>query len=66
MSHIHHYKLPLSIVQKQVGHRSLRSTSVYLNPSEEAVAEAYSQAHCEPRQAPASPATYRDKKAYKL
>lgn len=38
---IHHYQLPLPIVQRQVGHRSLHSTSVYLNPSDEAVAQAY-------------------------
>jgi integrase len=41
MAHIHVYKLPLSIVQKQVGHRTLKATSVYLNPSDEAVREAY-------------------------
>jgi len=41
MIHIHVHKLPLPIVQRQVGHKSLRSTSVYLNPSDEAVAEAY-------------------------
>ncbi len=41
MHHIHNYKLPLPIVQKQVGHRTLRATSVYLNPSDEAVGEAY-------------------------
>jgi integrase len=44
-SHIMHYmhvhKVPLSIVQKQVGHKTLKATSVYLNPSEEDVAEAY-------------------------
>ena len=44
MHYIHHHKLPLPIVQKQVGHRSLRSTSVYLNPSDEAVGEAYREA----------------------
>ncbi len=44
MLYIHYHKLPLPIVQKQVGHRSLRSTSVYLNPSDEAVSEAYSDA----------------------
>jgi len=41
MHHIHVYKLPLSIVQKQVGHRTLKATSVYLNPSDESVANAY-------------------------
>ena len=41
MSYIHVHKLPLSIVQKQVGHRTLRATSVYLHPSDEAIAEAY-------------------------
>jgi integrase len=47
-SHIMHYvvdrKVPLPIVQKQVGHRSLKTTSVYLSPSTEKVAEAYSAA----------------------
>jgi integrase/recombinase XerC len=38
---IHEYKLPIAMVQKQVGHASLKTTSVYLNPSEEAVSEAY-------------------------
>jgi integrase len=44
-SHIMHYtvdrNLPLPIVQKQVGHRSLKTTSVYLSPSTEKMAEAY-------------------------
>jgi len=44
-SHVTHYvidrKLPLPIVQKQVGHRSLKTTSVYLSPSTEKIAEAY-------------------------
>jgi integrase len=34
-------KIPLPIVQKQIGHRSLKTTSVYLNPSTEKMAEAY-------------------------
>jgi integrase len=42
MHYIHTYKLPLPIVQKQVGHRTLKATSVYLNPSDESVGEAYS------------------------
>jgi len=41
MHHIHDYKLPLPIVQKQVGHTTLKGTSAYLRPSDEAVAEAY-------------------------
>ena len=41
MHYIHIHKLPIAVVQKQVGHTSLKTTSVYLNPSEEAVAEAY-------------------------
>jgi integrase len=49
-SHIFHYvvdrKVPLPIVQKQVGHRSLKTTSVYLQPSTEKMAQAYRQA-CE-------------------
>jgi len=44
MHHIHNHKLPLPIVQKQVGHRTLKATSVYLNPSDEAVAQAYEAA----------------------
>jgi len=44
-SHIFHYvvdrKVPLPIVQKQVGHRSLKTTSVYLQPSTERITEAY-------------------------
>lgn len=41
MHHIHIHKLPLPIVQKQVGHRTLKATSAYLNPSDEAVGDAY-------------------------
>ena len=44
-SHVMHYtidhKLPLPIVQKQVGHRSLKTTSLYLRPSTEKIAEEY-------------------------
>lgn len=47
-SHVTHYvidrKLPLPIVQKQVGHRSLKTTSVYLSPSTEKMAQAYKKA----------------------
>jgi integrase len=47
-SHIMHYVvdrgLPLPIVQKQVGHRSLKTTSVYLSASTEKMAQAYSEA----------------------
>jgi integrase len=43
MHHIHDYRLPLPVVQKQVGHRTLKATSVYLNPSEELIAQAYRQ-----------------------
>lgn len=43
MHYIHVHKLPLPIVQRQVGHKTLKATSVYLNPSDEAVAEAYGQ-----------------------
>ncbi len=44
MHHIHVRELPLPIVQKQVGHRTLKATSAYLKPSDEAVAEAYESA----------------------
>jgi integrase len=47
-SHIMHSvvdrKIPLPIVQKQVGHRSLKTTSVYLSPSTEKMAQIYQQA----------------------
>jgi site-specific recombinase XerD len=33
--------VPLPIVQKQVGHKNLKTTSVYLQPSTEKMAEAY-------------------------
>ena len=45
MNYIHVHKLPIAVVQKQVGHTSLKTTSVYLNPSEEAVADAYRAVH---------------------
>ena len=44
MHYVHVFKLPLPIVQKQVGHKSLKTTSVYLRPSDEAVGQAYTQA----------------------
>lgn len=44
MHYVHIYKLPLPIVQKQVGHKSLRTTSVYLRPSDEHVGQAYAEA----------------------
>ena len=44
MSYIVDKKVPLPIVQKQVGHRSLKTTSVYLRPSTEKMAEAYEKA----------------------
>ncbi|MDD5519532.1 MAG: site-specific integrase [Kiritimatiellae bacterium] len=47
MHYIHVYKLPLPIVQKQVGHRTLKATSTYLNPSEEAVGQAYGAVNSE-------------------
>ena len=50
MIYIHIYKLPLPIVQKQVGHRTLRATSFYLNPSDEAVGNAYEEARSEAAQ----------------
>ncbi len=43
MHYVHVYKLPLPIVQKQVGHKTLKATSVYLRPSDEHVGHAYGQ-----------------------
>ena len=36
-------KVPLPIVQKQVGHKNLKTTSVYLSPSTEKMAQAYDE-----------------------
>ncbi|MBI1827436.1 MAG: site-specific integrase [Planctomycetes bacterium] len=44
MHYVHFYKLPLPVVQKQVGHKTLKATSVYLRPSDEQVGDAYQQA----------------------
>jgi integrase len=47
-THIHHgvvdCGIPLTIIQRQVGHASLKTTSVYLAPSAENIAEAYTKA----------------------
>jgi len=50
VSYVIDKKIPLPIVQKQVGHRSLKTTSVYLQPSTEKMAQAYSDARREPYQ----------------
>ena len=47
MTYVVDRKVPLPIVQKQVGHRSLKTTSVYLSPSTEKMAKAYNQARQE-------------------
>ena len=44
MTYVVDRKVPLPIVQKQVGHRSLKTTSVYLSPSTEKMAQAYKAA----------------------
>ena len=44
MHYVHVYKLPLPIVQRQVGHKTLKATSVYLRPSDEHVGQAYADA----------------------
>lgn len=44
MHYVHHQGLPLPVVQKQVGHKTLKATSVYLRPSDELVGEAYAAA----------------------
>jgi integrase len=44
MTYVVDRKVPLPVVQKQVGHRSLKTTSVYLSPSIETVAQAYEAA----------------------
>ena len=44
MSYVVDRGVPLPIVQKQVGHRNLKTTSVYLSPSTEKMARAYGDA----------------------
>ena len=44
MHYVHIFKLPLPIVQRQVGHKTLKATSVYLRPSDEQVGDAYAEA----------------------
>ena len=44
MHYVHAYKLPLPVVQRQVGHKSLKTTSIYLRPSDEHVGQAYAEA----------------------
>ena len=60
-SHIMRYVVdkgvPLPIVQKQVGHRSLKTTSIYLSPSTEKMAQAYGAAR-KAAEGPRSQATY--------
>jgi len=50
MSYVVDKHVPLPIVQKQVGHRSLKTTSIYLQPSMEKMAQAYreTQGHDNP------------------
>ena len=48
MNYVVDKKVPLPIVQKQVGHSSLKTTSVYLSPSPEKIAKAYGLARHEP------------------
>ena len=48
MTYVVDKKVPLPIVQKQVGHSGLKTTSVYLSPSPEKIAKAYGLARHEP------------------
>ncbi|MFW6106631.1 MAG: tyrosine-type recombinase/integrase [bacterium] len=41
MHYVHVHRLPLPVVQRQVGHKSLKTTSIYLRPSDEHVGQAY-------------------------
>jgi site-specific recombinase XerD len=53
--------LPLPIVQKQVGHRSLKTTSIYLSASTETMAQAYRSAR---QRSGAETSTSQSKTAY--
>jgi len=50
MHYVHVHRLPLPVVQRQVGHKTLKATSVYLKPSDEMVGHAYAVArhHSQP------------------
>jgi len=41
MHYIHIYKLPVPIVQRQVGHKTLKATMIYCGPNDEMVRKAY-------------------------
>ena len=43
MHYVHAHRLPLPVVQRQVGHKTLKTTSIYLRPSDEHVAQAYAE-----------------------
>jgi integrase len=44
MHAIHEYKIPVPIVQRQVGHKTLDATMVYCRPTDEMVADQYEKA----------------------
>lgn len=44
MHHIHIYKIPVPVVQRQVGHKTLNATMVYCRPTDEMVKEEYEKA----------------------
>jgi integrase len=61
MHYVHVFRLPLPIVQKQVGHTSLKTTSVYLRPTTEQVGRAYTEArHYAERMTKQPQALYRE------
>lgn len=43
MHYIHIHKLPVPIVQRQVGHKTLKATMVYCRPNDDMVREAYAE-----------------------
>ncbi|HED00735.1 MAG TPA: site-specific integrase [Proteobacteria bacterium] len=43
MHYIHIHKLPIPIVQRQVGHKTLKATMVYCQPNDEMVRQAYGE-----------------------
>ena len=52
MHYIHIYKLPVPIVQKQVGHTTLDATMTYCRPTDEYVGQTYQQARTSPTEKP--------------
>ena len=52
MHYIHIYKLPVPIVQRQVGHTTLDATMTYCRPTDEFVGQSYQEVRTNPEAKP--------------